>query len=606
MSQDVKDWKEKLTTDEKHFLTNLFRFFVQGDIDVSDGYVNNYIPHFPQPEVRMMLLGFAAREAIHVAAYAHLIETIGLPETTYNEFMDYTVMRDKHDFVFSFDGTDKRSIAKNIAVFSAFTEGMQLFSSFIMLLNFIRHGKMKGMGQIITWSVADETCVDNQTEILTPEGWKLFGDLEENITKVAQFDSITNKIDFVIPSKIIRKSYRGDMISYTSKKSPIDIMVTPDHDMIVKNLDTYKIQKIQARDTKKHPRWAIPVAGKVAGAGVTKDLSIQERFLIALQADGSLSDPVIRDGSRSGCYSCSFSLTKPRKIQRLTYLLNKLGYEYTTTPRAAAIIFLVKVPVSVPFAKKFVDWAPKFDDMSYEWTTQFIDEVVQWRDGWTMKKSDSVGYGSTDFENAQFVQTVASLSGYRVNVMKSIDNRKDTYKDYYRLHMIPNHIWNRLGLVDKSTVPYDGEVFCVTVPTGAILTRRNGNIAVVGNCHTDAMISLFRTFIQENPELWDDELKGEIYAIAEKMVELEDAFIELAFQMGPMENLTAEEVKKYIRYIADRRLIALGMKGIFKVRKNPLPWVEGLLGVSHVNFFEQKSTDYSKGATTGSWDSVWA
>ena len=98
MLEDVKDWKSNLTTEEKYFLTNIFRFFTQSDIDVAGGYVDNYLPHFPQPEVRMMLTSFAAREALHVAAYSHLIESLGMPETTYNEFLEYEAMKDKHDF----------------------------------------------------------------------------------------------------------------------------------------------------------------------------------------------------------------------------------------------------------------------------------------------------------------------------------------------------------------------------------------------------------------------------------------------------------------------------------------------------------------------------
>ena len=159
MAEDVKDWKKKLNKEEKEFLTNIFRFFTQGDIDVAGGYVKNYLPYFPQPEIRMMLSGFAAREALHIAAYSHLIETLGLPETTYNQFLEYQAMRDKHDYVIehsSKNGT-LESTATHIAIFSAFTEGMQLFSSFIMLLNFPRHGLMKGMGQIVTWSIVDET-----------------------------------------------------------------------------------------------------------------------------------------------------------------------------------------------------------------------------------------------------------------------------------------------------------------------------------------------------------------------------------------------------------------------------------------------------------------
>ena len=120
------------------------------------------------------------------------------------------------------------------------------------------------------------------------------------------------------------------------------------------------------------------------------------------------------------------------------------------------------------------------------------------------------------------------------------------------------------------------------------------------------MIKLFRTYVEENIEIWNDDLKGKIYAIAERMVELEDKFIDLAFAMGPMEGLTAEEVKKYIRYIADRRLISLGMKGIFKVKKNPLLWVEEMINApTHTNFFENRSTDYARGAISGDWKNVW-
>lgn len=285
MLEDVKDWKKKLTKEEKQFLTHIFRFFTQGDIDVAGGYVNNYLPYFPQPEIRMMLLGFAAREALHIAAYSHLIETLGLPDTTYNEFMEYAEMKEKHDYVMNISETNgtKEDVATQVAVFSAFTEGMQLFSSFIMLLNFPRHGKLKGMGQIVTWSIVDETQ------------------------------------------------------------------------------------------------------------------------------------------------------------------------------------------------------------------------------------------------------------------------------------------------------------------------------------HTENMVKLFRTYIQENNEIWNDELKGRLYTIAERMVELEDKFIDLAFQMGVMEDLTAEDVKKYIRYIADRRLISLGLKGVFKVKRNPLPWVEEMINApTHTNFFENRATDYAKGALSGNWGDVWA
>lgn len=158
LHQDVLDWKNKLSEGERNLLTQIFRLFTQSDIDVADAYVTKYLPLFPKPEIRMMLLSFASREAIHIQAYSHLIDTLGMPETTYKAFLDYQAMKDKHDVFESFMAKDENTIIQQIAAFSAFTEGMQLFSSFIMLLNFTRFNKMNGMGQIISWSIKDETC----------------------------------------------------------------------------------------------------------------------------------------------------------------------------------------------------------------------------------------------------------------------------------------------------------------------------------------------------------------------------------------------------------------------------------------------------------------
>ena len=152
--------------------------------------------------------------------------------------------------------------------------------------------------------------------------------------------------------------------------------------------------------------------------------------------------------------------------------------------------------------------------------------------------------------------------------------------------------------------------YCLSVPGKAFVIRSNNKVSVTGNCHCEGMIKLFRTFVKENRDVWNDELKGQLYSISEKMVELEDRFIDLAY--GVMDGsefalpLHKEEVHKYIRYIADRRLISLGLKGINKVKRNPLPWVDEMLALpSHTNFFEQEETSYAKGALTGTWSDVW-
>ena len=100
----------------------------------------------------------------------------------------------------------------------------------------------------------------------------------------------------------------------------------------------------------------------------------------------------------------------------------------------------------------------------------------------------------------------------------------------------------------------------------------------------------------------DESLKKEIYDACRTIVHHEDAFIDLAFEMGNIEGLTAEQVKTYIRWIANRRLSQLRLKEIYEVKENPLTWLDDMLnGVEHMNFFEGRATEYSKASTKGSW-----
>jgi ribonucleoside-diphosphate reductase beta chain len=161
MADDVKDWKHTLSEAERHLLTQIFRFFTQADIEVNNCYMQHYSKVFKPIEVQMMLASFSNIETIHIDAYSHLLDTIGMPEVEYQAFMKYKEMKDKYDYMQQFNVNSKKDIAKTLAVFGGFTEGLQLFASFAMLLNFQRFGKMKGMGQIVAWSVRDETLHTN-------------------------------------------------------------------------------------------------------------------------------------------------------------------------------------------------------------------------------------------------------------------------------------------------------------------------------------------------------------------------------------------------------------------------------------------------------------
>ena len=176
LHNDVKDWQD-LHEVEKNLLIQIFRLFTQSDVDVGSGYIDKYMRIFKMPEARMIMSSFANMEGIHQHAYSLLLDTVGMPETEYKAFADYEAMADKHEYINNIKVTasNKESIAKALAVYSGFTEGLQLFSSFVILLNFPRFGKMKGMGQIITYSIRDESL---HVEAMT----KLFREfIQENI-----------------------------------------------------------------------------------------------------------------------------------------------------------------------------------------------------------------------------------------------------------------------------------------------------------------------------------------------------------------------------------------------------------------------------------------
>ncbi|APH56704.1 Ribonucleoside-diphosphate reductase beta chain [Granulibacter bethesdensis] len=283
LADDVKDWHRNLNEVEQHLVTQIFRFFTQSDVEVNNCYMKHYSRVFKPTEVLMMLSAFSNIETIHIAAYSHLLDTIGMPEVEYSAFLKYKEMKDKYDYMHSFSVDSKREIAKTLAAFGAFTEGLQLFASFAILLNFPRFGKLKGMGQIVSWSVRDETL------------------------------------------------------------------------------------------------------------------------------------------------------------------------------------------------------------------------------------------------------------------------------------------------------------------------------------HCLSIIKLFHVFIDENREIWTEDLRQEIRQICATIVEHEDAFIDLAFELGSVEGLDAAQVKSYIRYIADRRLVQLGLEPLFHVERNPLPWIDDMLNaVEHANFFENRATEYSRASTVGTWEEAFA
>ncbi len=167
LADDVSDWKSpnKLTQEEKNYIIQVLRLFTQSDVAVGQNYYDFFIPKLKNNEIRNMLGSFAAREGVHQRAYALLNDTLGLPESEFHAFLEYKEMADKVEFMRDNDNSNYSNLALAVAK-SVFSEGISLFASFVMLLNFQRFGKMKGMCKVVEWSIRDETMhVDGMTQI---------------------------------------------------------------------------------------------------------------------------------------------------------------------------------------------------------------------------------------------------------------------------------------------------------------------------------------------------------------------------------------------------------------------------------------------------------
>ena len=215
LSEDVQDWRTKLNEGEKEFITHILRLFTQSDVQVGQNYHEFLIPKFKNNEIRNMLASFANREGVHQRAYALLNDTLGLPEEDFHKFLEYSEMADKIEYMQDNNIQTHTGLALALAQ-SVFNEGMSLFASFVMLLNFQRFGKMKGMGTIVEWSIRDEsmhvqgnaklfrTFCDEHPRIVTDE-------LKSKIYQMSK-DAVA------LEDKFIKLAFKGNAIEGLTEK----------------------------------------------------------------------------------------------------------------------------------------------------------------------------------------------------------------------------------------------------------------------------------------------------------------------------------------------------------------------------------------------------
>jgi len=155
MSGDVKDWNEKLTKEEKNLVGNILLGFAQTECAVSDYWTQKVVGWFPKHEIQQMAMMFGSQETIHAVAYSYLNETLGLED--FEAFLHEPTTAERFDNLVAYSGTDKSGIARSLAIFSAFAEGVSLYSAFAVLYSFQLRNLLKGIGQQMKWSVRDES-----------------------------------------------------------------------------------------------------------------------------------------------------------------------------------------------------------------------------------------------------------------------------------------------------------------------------------------------------------------------------------------------------------------------------------------------------------------
>ncbi len=155
MESDIHDWKINLTEAERQLIGHILKGFTQSEIFIQEYWSSQVANWFKKPEIQMMAATFSAFESIHAVSYAYLNDSLGLDD--YEAFLHEPTAKAKIDRLMSSRGKTKEDIARSLAIFSAFNEGVNLFSSFAILLNFSRFNKLKGLGQIIAFSIKDES-----------------------------------------------------------------------------------------------------------------------------------------------------------------------------------------------------------------------------------------------------------------------------------------------------------------------------------------------------------------------------------------------------------------------------------------------------------------
>lgn len=346
--------------------------------------------------------------------------------------------------------------------------------------------------------IVEGECFHPNAEVLTENGWVSFENYKgEN---VAQYHE-NGYISFVEPLAIVCKEFDGNLLEYKNEQKFYSL-TTPEHNFVFKK--GIKFVKKKANDFSFRSGYHIPRVANHDGDGLelTDD---QIRLCIAISADFT-----IREGGDLYC-----ALKKDRKKERLCDILDRLNIPYTLNidGRGYYSFFIRRGNRPEYIFKKFPhDWIYK---TSQHQKNLIIDEILYW-DGNSVPNRKQIEYSTAIYENAKFIQTIATLCGFTSTIIY----RNNQFGDWMKVSILFNkkHTDTKSLKYGTKEIPYKGNVHCVTVPTGMILVRQNDCISVSGNCDTLAVYEA--GFSQNrNPTHTEPDENGQVKEIADPLSE---------------------------------------------------------------------------------------
>jgi len=375
----------------------------------------------------------------------------------------------------------------------------------------------------------------SDTEVLTPGGWLTVDKVTLN-TEIAQVDSNLS-LSFVYPSAV--HPHEQDYCYHIHDTlGRVDLIVTEGHGMVIEKngvLQKERADSIVYQQGVKHH-----VAAKTSSQ--SRDLNDMERLAIAYQADGHT-----RNYKE---YGYTFSFKKKRKIERLKVILDSLGWKYATYKdgNLGHIGFYVKT--LRPLVKDF-SWVD-LDCKSTEWCQQFIEELSYWDS--TRRTDTRFKFDTTNKAVADIVQAIAIMAGYNCLMSNFVDNRKETYRDVYSLNIRTNYKPVDGQCIKKDRIPFTATTYCFEVPTGMLLVRRKGAVAVCGNTGKTTFLASESSFMAEQlakddgPILWfNNEEDGKTVQLrviqASLGCDLQTLFSNLAANKEKYNTLTKNKIK---------------------------------------------------------------